>query len=173
MRNKRRKRARSEERQLRAHVSEQEYFRRLGNNSVPVWPLPPVARLSLRVSRATLPLAAAQASSLHAKASGRVEGSRQVVEGVQAVAINSGICADHGDLQPLTELECAALESGQGFHYIGRTDERSEPSGCMRWAGGFVEFNAHRSDDGKRSECANPDSQGDVQTRPGCLCRRV
>ena len=173
LRNKGRKRTRSEARQLRAVASEQEYFRRPGNNSVPVWPLPAVTRLSLHRSRLTPSPVAAQGASPPVKANGGGDGARQFTTGLQAVAIDSGSCADHGGLQPLNEVECATLEAKQGFHYIGRTDERSEPPGCMRWAGGFVEFNAHQSVDGQRRECANPDAQTDVQSRPGCLCKRA
>ena len=108
---------------------------------VPVWPLPGPQLTEANNPRAAPP------------------------ENVAHTAINSGTCAARG-LRLLGADECELLASLLPSHkFIGRTREPSEFPGCVRWGGGYVEFNDHAD---QRPGCkVGGDSSGPP---PACLC---
>ena len=116
---------------------ERDYWRQrtlAGQHPVPEWPLPPTFRLGMGPVPAVnaVPVKAAPG----APAAGAPSSPLDVVE------ITSGTCATRG-LRPLAEAACEEVGRASGNTYIGKTVERAEFAGCMRWAGGFVEFNSH------------------------------
>ena len=76
-----------------------------------------------------------------------------------------GTCSGRG-LRLLTSDECEAAARRAEHQFIGRTTERGEFPGCVRWGGGFVEFNAHADEAGG---CRISGEAVDG-VPPACLC---
>jgi len=110
---------------------------------VPAWPLP------------------ATSSSLAVPLSKAMEAARPP----KYVAISSGACASSG-LRLLDEIECSTLGALEGHSFIGRTVEPLEFPGCVRWGGGFVEFNAHED----QSVGCHVGGKAGTGKPPACLC---
>jgi hypothetical protein len=81
------------------------------------------------------------------------------------VTITGGTCVARG-LRLLTQAECEAMAVGAGHKFIGRAKEPTEFPGCVRWGGGFVEWNQH--DDEHMGCTVGGESTGGVP--PACLC---
>lgn len=88
---------------------------------------------------------------------------------IPVVPIHDGSCAGRG-LQLLGEADCESLATQlPGHTFIGRTREVDEFPGCVRWGGGFLEFNAHTL---QQADCRiSGDTKKGIE--PACLCRKA
>ena len=85
---------------------------------------------------------------------------------VKETAISSGTCNERG-LRLLSDAECEKLAQTMAGHaFIGRTRELKEFPGCVRWGGGFIEFNAH-ANEGVGCHVGGDEAKG---LPPACLC---
>lgn len=78
--------------------------------------------------------------------------------------IASGRCDARGH-RLLSEAQCSELATQDGHSYIGKTVEKAEFPGCVRWGGGYVEFNGHTD------ESVGCHVGGEAPGKPpACLC---
>ena len=68
-------------------------------------------------------------------------------------------------LRLLSQAECMDVANAAGHKFIGRTREAAEFPGCVRWGGGFVEFNRH---DDESVGCHVAGNAGGAP--PACIC---
>ena len=115
-----------------------------GDGPVPEWPLP----------------------DTHVMRTGDTAAAKPREPPVAFRAISDGTCASRG-LGLLKSDECESLALQQPKHtFIGRTRERQEYPGCIRWGGGFVEYNAHSEETGG-CHATGDEANG---IAPACLC---
>ena len=79
--------------------------------------------------------------------------------------ISSGTCSERG-LRLMTHDECEAFARVATHQFIGRTSEAGEFPGCVRWGGGFIEYNQH-TDEKVGCHVGGRTSNG---VAPACLC---
>lgn len=165
-------------------------YRQLQNrqlHSVPDWPLPHVVPATAADEAAGGPAPSASAgggggpgddgcgrrvcSSTDGRdASAGAAGRR--VGGAAAnntfAAITTRTCLARG-LSLMTLAECVNVAAHTaGYHFIGSTLERREFPGCVRWAGGFVEFNGHTD----QTMGCNIGGAPSSSHPPACLCKK-
>ena len=72
----------------------------------------------------------------------------------------------HGPAFAADARQCESLAHSMRQQYIGVTLERGEFPGCVRWGGGFVEFNEHTDE----SVGCNVKGGERDKAKPACLC---